>query len=210
MKWVMSQRDDDELWSAVARGDADAFGLLFERHSRSVYNYCFRRTGNWTGAEDLTSVVFLECWRRRDVSLEGGKVLPWLLGIATNVCRNQRRSLARQRAALRRLPERESTSEFADDILERLEDEARMRDVLSVVSRLPRREQDVLALCLWAGLSYEDASTALRIPVGTVRSRLSRARRRLRGELKEGAAGGRGRLALADVLAQQGAEHDAD
>jgi RNA polymerase sigma factor (sigma-70 family) len=208
---MMGPPDDDELWSAVARGDADAFGLLFERHGRSVYNYCFRRTGDWARAEDLTSVVFLECWRRREVSLEKDKVLPWLLGIATNVCRNQRRSLARHRAALRRLPSSESTSDFADDVLERLGDEDRMRDVLSVVSRLPRREQDVLALCVWAGLTYEDAAAALRLPVGTVRSRLARARRRLRGELGEEGAGDAGRhLALADVHAQGGAEHDAD
>jgi len=210
MKWVMSQRDDGELWSAVARGDADAFGLLFERHGRSVYNYCFRRTGNWTRAEDLTSVVFLECWRRRHVSLEGGKALPWLLGIATNVCRNQRRSLARHQAALRRLPLPESTSDFADETLERLEDEQRMRAVLSVVSRLPKREQDVLALCLWCELSYRDAAAALQIPVGTVRSRLARARARLREGLgTEKAVEGSGRAARADVLAQGGAENDA-
>jgi RNA polymerase sigma factor (sigma-70 family) len=211
MSGVMGRPDDDELWSAVGRGDAEAFGLLFERHSRSVYNYCFRRTGDWARAEDLTSVVFLECWRRREVSLEKDKVLPWLFGIATNVCRNQRRSLARHRAALKRLPSPEPTSEFVDGVLERLEDEDRMRDVLSVVSRLPKREQDVLALCVWADLSYEDAAAALRIPVGTVRSRLARARRRLRGELGEdGAAGGNGSLALADVSAQRGVKRDAD
>jgi RNA polymerase sigma factor (sigma-70 family) len=210
MEWVMGQPDDGELWSAVGRGDADSFGLLFERHGRRIYNYCFRRTGNWTRAEDLTSVVFLECWRRREVSLEGDKVLPWLLGVATNVCRNQRRSLARHQAALKRLPRPESTSDFADDILERLEDEQRMHAVLSVCSRLPRREQDVLALCLWAGLSYEDAAAALRIPVGTVRSRLARARRRLRRELgEEGAGDGSGRLARLDAVVHKGAEHDA-
>jgi RNA polymerase sigma factor (sigma-70 family) len=210
MEWVMGQPDDDELWSAVSRGDAEAYGVLFERHGRSVYNYCFRRTGDWARAEDLTSVVFLECWRRREVSLEQDKVLPWLLGIATNVCRNQQRSLARHRAALRRLPPAESTSEFADDLLERLEDKRRMREVLSVVSRLPRREQDALALCIWAGLSYEEAAAALRIPVGTVRSRLARARRRLRRELaEERAEDASGDLALADVHPQRGAEHNA-
>jgi hypothetical protein len=74
MKWVMSGRGDDELWLEAVKGDADAFGLLFERHARSVYNYCFRRTGEWARAQDLTSVVFLECWRRRDTTLERGKV----------------------------------------------------------------------------------------------------------------------------------------
>jgi RNA polymerase sigma factor (sigma-70 family) len=206
----MGQPDDDELWTAVTRGDAEAFGLLFERHVRRVYNYCFQRTGDWARAEDLTSIVFLECWRRREVSLERDKVLPWLLGIATNVCRNQKRSLARHRAALRRLPPAEPTAEFTDDILGRLEDERRMRDVLTVVSRLPRHEQDALALCIWAGLNYEDAAAALGIPVGTVRSRLARARRSLRREIAKGRAGGAGgHRALADVHPRRGAEHNA-
>lgn len=182
MKWVMARRSDGELWSAVGQGDADAFGLLFERHGRSIYNYCFRRTGDWAQAQDLTSVVFLECWRRRDIELAGDKVLPWLFGIATNVCRRRRRSVARYRAALRRLPPPERPLEFADETVERLADARRMGALLSFVSHLPNREQDVLALCIWAGLSYEDAATALEIPVGTVRSRLARARARLRAQ----------------------------
>ena len=178
----MAQKNDGDLWSAVGKGDADAFGLLFERHARSIYNYCFRRTGDWAQAQDLTSVVFLECWRRRDIQLSGDKVLPWLFGIATNVCRSRRRSVARHRAALRRLPPPERPLEFADETVERLADERRMRTLLSFVSRLPKREQDVLALCVWADLSYEDAAAALQIPVGTVRSRLARARARLRAQ----------------------------
>src|SRR6266511_2459195 len=179
----MSPAEDDELWPAVRTGDADAFGQLFERHGRTVYNYCFRRTGDWALAEDLASIVFLECWRRRDIALERGKVLPWLLGIATNVCRNQRRSSARHRAALERLPAPLPTPAFADETVERLEDERRMHAVLEVVSELPGREQDVLALCLWADLSYADAAAALEIPIGTVRSRLARARARLEGQV---------------------------
>jgi RNA polymerase sigma-70 factor, ECF subfamily len=55
------------------------FGRLFERHGRAVYNYCFRRTADWSAAEDLTSVVFLEAWRRRkDLRLDGDSLLPWL------------------------------------------------------------------------------------------------------------------------------------
>jgi RNA polymerase sigma factor (sigma-70 family) len=167
----------------TARDDADAFGELFECHARRIYNYCFRRTGDWALAEDLTSVVFLECWRRRAVAPEGDDLIPWLFGIATNVCRRQWRSLARHRAALKRLPPAEEAPGFADEMVERLDDERRMRAVLEAVSQLPRREQDVLALCAWAELTYAEAAAALGVPVGTVRSRLARARARLEGSL---------------------------
>jgi len=172
--------EDSSLWSRARAGDTDAFGLLFERHARTVYNYCFRRVGDWAVAEDLLSIVFLEAWRRRDASLPPGKELPWLLGIATNVVRNRRRSERRYAAALRRVPAPKPEPGFAEESEERLDDERLMQRALGLLARLPRREQDVFGLCAWFDLSYEEASLALGIPVGTVRSRLSRARARLR------------------------------
>jgi RNA polymerase sigma factor (sigma-70 family) len=102
-----------------------------------------------------------------------------LLGVATNVLRNKRRTQRRHRAALGRLP-REHAHDFADEANGRLDDERQMQTVLRAIAELPRREQDVLALCVWAELSYEEAAVALGVPVGTVRSRLSRARARIR------------------------------
>jgi RNA polymerase sigma-70 factor, ECF subfamily len=162
----------------------DGFGTLFERHGRAIYNYCFRRTADWAAAEDLTSVVFLEVWRRRDrVLIHDESALPWLYGVATNMLRNRGRSLRRHRAALGRLP-RDREPDFAEDAVERLDDEARMRRVHESYRQLPRRDQDVLALCVWSELSYEEAAVALEVPVGTVRSRLARARTRLRDEVE--------------------------
>ena len=74
---------DSDLWDRARGEDRQAFADLFERHSQPIYNYCFRRVGNWASAEDLTSVAFLEAWRRRDVELPEGMVLPWLYGVAT-------------------------------------------------------------------------------------------------------------------------------
>jgi RNA polymerase sigma factor (sigma-70 family) len=176
---------DAELWRLAAGGEAVAFGVLFERHARAVYNFCFRRTADWALAEDLTSIVFLEAWRRRgDVRLKDGRALPWLLGVAVNVLRNRRRAERRHRAALARLTLARG-SDFADDADARLDDERRMRATLRTIAQLPRRDQEVLALCAWAGLSYEDAAIALGLPVGTVRSRLSRARARVRELMSE-------------------------
>jgi RNA polymerase sigma factor (sigma-70 family) len=176
----VERESDRELWHRASVEDPSAFGVLFERHARAIYNYCFRRTADWAAAEDLTSVVFLEAWRRREaVLLESESALPWLYGVATNVLHNRRRSQRRHRAALDRFP-RERCADFTEDAHSRLDDERRMRNTLRAVAKLPRRERDVLALCGWAGLSYEEAALALDLPVGTVRSRLSRARARLR------------------------------
>lgn len=143
----MGLATDGELWRRAVAEEPDAFGALFERHARTVYNYLFRRTADWALAEDLTSVVFLEAWRRRrEVRLEHESALPWLYGVATNVLRNRRRSQRRHRAALERIP-REHDEGFAEDAHARLDDERRVRVLLRSVSKLPKREQDVLALC---------------------------------------------------------------
>ena len=174
------QLSDDSLWGDVRQGDPDALAILFRRHGNAIYNYCFRRLGDWAAAEDMVSIVFLEAWRKRDADVQAGKVLPWLYGIATNVVRNRRRSDRRYAAALRRLPADGPTPDSADDAVARADDQRQMKRLLAVVSELPRQEQDVLALCVWSELSYDDAASALGVPVGTVRSRLSRARTHLR------------------------------
>jgi RNA polymerase sigma-70 factor (ECF subfamily) len=172
--------NDDLLWWSARSGDSEAFAMLFERHAKAIYNYCFRRVGDWSMAEDLLSVVFLEAWRRRDKELPPGKVLPWLYGIATNAVRNRRRSERRYRAALARVPAARPESDFGEDVAVRLDDERQMNDALALLKRLTRGQRDAFALCAWGDLSYEDAAFALDLPVGTIRSRLSRARRALK------------------------------
>ena len=173
---------DGDLWSRAARRhDGEAFGQLFERHANAVYAHCFRRTGSWSAAEDLTSVVFLEAWRkRRDVQLAGDSVLPWLLAVANNATRNAERSIRRHQRLLTKLPGPEMVPDLAEDAAKRADEEQAMRLILAEIASLAEPERAVLALCDWAGLSYAEAAVALRIPVGTVRSRLARARQRLR------------------------------
>jgi RNA polymerase sigma-70 factor (ECF subfamily) len=167
----------------VRAGDHDEFGGLFSEHARAVYNHAFRLTGNWSAAEEVVSLTFLEAWRLRGtVRPEGGSLLPWLLGIALNVARNVSRAARRQQAAMNRLPKAPDVPDFADDLAGRIDDAERLEKIHAAISTLRRAERDVLALCVWSGLNYAEAAEALGVPVGTVRSRLSRARRKLQRE----------------------------
>jgi RNA polymerase sigma-70 factor (ECF subfamily) len=166
----------------VRAGDRDAFGELFDRYARTVYNHGFRLTADWSMADDVVSATFLEAWRlRARVDPDGGSLRPWLLGIATNVSRNLRRSDRRYRAAALALAHGEQAApDHADGVGGRLDDGRRIAAAVAALATLRRAEREVLVLCLWEGLDYAGAAAALGIPVGTVRSRLSRAREKLR------------------------------
>jgi len=165
----------------VQAGDPDAFRILFDENARSVYNHGFRLTGDWSTAEEITALTFLEAWRLRSrVEPDRDSLRPWLLGITTNVARNASRAARRHRAAMTRLPAPGSVPDFVDDLVERIDDTRRTAQVRAALSRLSRAEQDVFHLCVWSGLDYAAAAVALRVPVGTVRSRLARARKKLR------------------------------
>ncbi|MGP4044707.1 RNA polymerase sigma factor [Streptomyces sp. 2A115] len=171
---------DTNLRRRIRAGDHDAFGDLFDAYARSVYNHAYRLTGEWAVAEDVVSLTFLDAWRLREkLDEEGGSVRPWLLGIATNVTRNTRRAARRHTAAVARLPRDETVRDFADEVADRLDDAAQLAAVRTALAKLRRAEREVLALCVWSGLDYQAAAEALGVPVGTVRSRLSRARTKL-------------------------------
>ncbi|MGI8574153.1 MAG: RNA polymerase sigma factor [Egibacteraceae bacterium] len=164
----MSQPDDDdqELWQRVRDGDGDAFAVLFARHADAIANFAFRRTADWSAAEDVTSLVFLEAWRqRRRVRFHQESILPWLIGVAHNVARNMWRSQLRYRRALTRT-RIEVAADVQDEIAGRIDDERRMAQVRELIGWLSAADQSVLELCAWAGLSYAEASEALGVPVG--------------------------------------------
>ncbi|MBO1416512.1 RNA polymerase sigma factor [Streptomyces sp. FH025] len=172
----------------LRRGDRDALGELYDEHAQVLYRYALRVTGDWAEAEDVVSTTFLEAWRGRErLRPDGDGLRPWLLGIATNIMRRNARSRRRRDVALARMPNRESVPDFADDLVEHLEDVEQLRAAHRALAQLRRRDREVFTLVVWAGLDYASAAEALGTPVGTVRSRLSRARARLR-ELTEAEA----------------------
>lgn len=164
---------------------------MFERHVQHVYNYCFRRLGSREAAEDAAQLVFVELWRKRSVVVVGDSLRPFLFGVANNVARNAGRSSRRYANAIARLPAPPVAADHAESVVARVDVERQMQQVLATLRGLRRAERDVLAMCDWAGLTYEEAAGALGVPIGTVRSRLSRARQHVRDRL--GAAGAAGR-----------------
>lgn len=167
--------------SARVSADAVHHVRLWDQHGQRIYRYCFRRTGDPELAEDLTSIVFLEAWRRRRKRAnEAPQELPWLYGVAANVLRNQWRTQRRYRMALARLPRPRDEDDPAQAVVDRLDDEAQMARLRDGLRALPRTQQDVLSLCVWEGLTAKEAAVALGTSEATVRTRLHRARKRLR------------------------------
>jgi RNA polymerase sigma factor (sigma-70 family) len=173
----------------VLAGPADRFGLLFERYARLLYGYCARRVGA-SLAEDVVAETFLTAFERRDrYDPEAHSARPWLFGIATNLLRNHRRAEVRGWRALARTGAdpldgaRQVLDGIADRVHERVDAEQVTRALAGALAAMPRGYRDVLLLHAWSDLDYADLADALGLPVGTVRSRLHRARSRLRGAL---------------------------
>jgi RNA polymerase sigma factor (sigma-70 family) len=184
--------DQSSFRGRLRAGDPTSFGELFDQYAGSVFRHAVRITGDAQHSDDVVSLTFLEAWRLRErLDPEGGSALPWLLGIATNVLRNAARARRRHLNALARLPATEPVPDFSDDVIDRLSDAEQVAAARAAFAALPTAEQDVVALCVWSEVSYADAASALGIPLGTVRSRLSRARVRLRTLMRSETSGRR-------------------
>lgn len=177
---------DPVLWRRAAAGDRHAFAELFERHVQSVWNHAYRLTGSRALAEDLTSTTFLTAWRRRgEVTLVRDSALPWLYAVAGNLARSEQRRSTRFLRAVRRLPSGEAEQDHADTVTDRVADDQRLRIVLDAVRTLPNAERAAVELCLIGGLTTADAALVLGTSEASVRSEISRARKRLRTIVKE-------------------------
>jgi RNA polymerase sigma factor (sigma-70 family) len=175
------------IWSQIAAGDARAFERMYEANADRVHGFAFRRTGSWDLADEITSQVFLEAWRRRtEVDLQPDDViLPWLLGVAANLMRNAGRKEQRYQAFLSTQGPQPSVPDFADDVVGQLDSRHELDLLRLALDHLGDDDRDLLLLCVAEGLTPGEVATALAMPAGTVRSRLSRARSRLRQLLDE-------------------------
>ncbi len=163
-------------------GDDEPFSEVFRANHSAVFRYLARRLGADL-AEDLAAETFvraLASWARYDA--HRGPVRPWLFGIATNLAREHRRGEERQLAAYAR----HGVDRLALDhegIEARLDARGYGPALAGALRALSPDERDVLLLLAWGQLSYPEIAQALRVPIGTVRSRLSRARATIRAQL---------------------------
>jgi RNA polymerase sigma factor (sigma-70 family) len=164
--------------------DPECFTFIVERHATSVFRYLASRVDR-SDAEDLLADVFHAAFEsRRRYDQRHDDALPWLLGIATNKIRHHRRSTARRTSMVRRMVQLQIRSneliEAADVVAASAERHDHMQRVRRALDALDDKHREVVVLSAGLGLTYEDIARTLGIRVGTVRSRLSRARVRLR------------------------------
>lgn len=177
---LLGMSTDEELWRRAQEGDAEAFGEVFDRHYRRVFRHSLRVVGSRENAEDVTALVFMEAWRkRRSVRMVNESILAWLLVVTNNTVRNWERSRRRHQQMLSQLPAVDYEPDPADEVSDRISSVSIERIVRHSFARLTRREQEILTLCVLEDLTTKEASTVLKIPHGTVKSRLHRAKSRL-------------------------------
>ncbi|MGW1209535.1 RNA polymerase sigma factor [Streptomyces sp. NPDC002499] len=165
--------------------DPDAFSELFNRYADDIHRYAARRLGT-EAADDLMAETFVIAFQqRRRYDLSRPQARPWLYGIVTNLVGQHRRAEARRLKALSRVAAASPAEgePLADRVAARVSAEGSRAELAGALAQLPARHRDVLLLIAWGDLDYAEAAEALGVPVGTVRSRLHRARTKLRGAL---------------------------
>lgn len=160
--------------------DPEAFSAIFERHIRAVGGYIRQRLGT-DAVEDVLSETFLVAFRKRaSFDPDTASALPWLLGIATRLVKRHRADEARHWRSLQAASGAAPVDENGHAAAERrLDADAALRQLAPRIAALTARDRDALLLYAWADLTYEQIARALGVPVGTVRSRLNRVRRKL-------------------------------
>lgn len=172
---------DAELWEGLRDAVEVDFAGLFRRHHKAVYNFAFRSTASWSQAEDLTQATFTTLWRRACDGtvepLQRDSALPILLAMARNEVLNSSRSRARGLRLVERVGSH--LERDGDNVDTWVAQEGGMARVRAVLDLLPESQRTVIELVVWSGLDMQECADVLGVPVGTVKSRLSRARARL-------------------------------
>ncbi len=163
--------------------EPERFAVLFDRHAPHIHRYLARRAGRQV-ADDLVAETFLTAFAKRDrYDLGYSDARPWLYGIATNLVGQHRRDEARQYRIRQGAVAEPEVPDHADRVAAGVTAQATRALLDAALTALPAGDRDVLLLIAWEQLTYQEVSRALAIPAGTVRSRLHRARTKVRQAL---------------------------
>ena len=174
---------DDAALIEQSWHEPEAFAGLYDRHAAGIHRYVTRRLGSQV-ADDVVGETFLSAFqRRRRYDLARPDAGPWLYGIAANLIGKHRRAEVRMLRALARTGADPVADSYADQVDARVSAAAAQADLAEALAGLAAGDREVLLLIAWADLSYDEVAVALGIPLGTVRSRLHRARRKVREAL---------------------------
>lgn len=177
--------DDDTTVIRDSLSDPERFAVLVHRHAAAITRYVTRRLGA-DAAEDVAAETFLVAFRQRaSYAGDGRDCRPWLYGIATRLCHRHWRSETRQLRLLARTGVDPVIEPFTDQVEAQVAASAVKPRLAEALSRLPKTQRDALLLQAWADLTYDQIATATGARLGTVQSRISRARSRLREQLAD-------------------------
>jgi RNA polymerase sigma factor (sigma-70 family) len=168
-------------------GEPEAFGQIYDRHAPALLRFLGRRVGARIG-EELVGELFRIAFERRETfDVSRASALPWLYGIGSNVLLKHRRAEARRLRASARMAAGGAADRRASPAA--LDARLLFPRVADAIESLPDAEREALLLFAWEELPYESVAEALELPIGTVRSRLNRARARLRELLEPNGKG---------------------
>jgi RNA polymerase sigma-70 factor (ECF subfamily) len=171
--------------TAITRSlrEPECFATVFDRYYSPIHGYVARRLGQ-SVAEDVASETFLIAFAQRErYDVVRPDARPWLYGIASNLIARHHRAEQRRYRALARAAVDEVSDGDTDRVAIRLDAQARRRPLAAALAGISKKDRDVLLLVAWADLTSEEAGQALGIPAGTARSRLHRARTKIRAAL---------------------------
>ncbi|SEB37916.1 RNA polymerase sigma-70 factor, ECF subfamily [Microbacterium hydrocarbonoxydans] len=177
---------DGELLFRLSRGDEPAYRMLHDRHQAPVFRMSLVLMRTSWDAEEVAATAFFELWRKRDkVRMVDGSVLPWLLATTSFAAKNSLRSHRRYQRLLNRIPHEEQVPDHAEEVARAMDALKISESVREALLQLNPREAGVVVLCVIHELPIAEAAVVLGIPEGTVKSRLSRVKNRLRGQLHD-------------------------
>lgn len=182
MRGLSSSSSDASLIGASV-SKPQAFARLFDRHARVIWRYACRRVGP-AAADEIVSETFFRAFSRRAVyDARQPDARPWLYGIATNVVREHAREEARRNRDVGNPRESDLVDSEFDRVEAQADAAAQVPATAAALARLEPIDRETLLLYALADLHYEQIAIAMDVPVGTVRSRLNRARRLMRTQL---------------------------